>query len=86
MKYTRWLGGEYDEAAARRLRLAGYPRLLSSLLSARGVSTPEEAAALLDRERELAYSPYLMKDMDKAVARIQQALAEGEKIAAPGGL
>lgn len=84
MKYARWRGGGYDEAAAQRLYAAGYPRLLSALLSARGVTTPEGAAAQLDRERELAYSPYLMKDMDKAVARIRRAIADGERMAVFG--
>ena len=84
MKYARWRGGGYDEAAAHRLYAAGYPRLLSALLSARGVTTPEGAAAQLDRERELAYSPYLMKDMDKAVARIRRAVADGERMAVFG--
>jgi len=84
MKYARWQGGGYDEAAAERLYRAGYPRLLSSILSARGVSTPEAAAALLDRDRNLTYSPYLMKDMEKAVTRIRRAIAEGEKIAVFG--
>ena len=84
MKYARWTGGDYDEAAARSLRDAGYPALLASLLSARGVSSPEEAALLLDRERELSHSPYLMKDMDKAAARIRRALADGERMAVFG--
>ena len=58
--------------------------LLSQLLSVRGVSSPEEAALLLDRERELSHSPYLMKDMDRAAARIRRALADGERIAVFG--
>lgn len=84
MKYARWTGGDYDEPAARSLREAGYPALLAALLSARGVSSPEEAALLLERERELSHSPYLMKDMDKAAARIRRALAEGERMAVFG--
>ena len=32
MKYARWNGGDYDEAAADRLCAAGYPRLLSAVL------------------------------------------------------
>ena len=51
--------------------------LLSQLLSVRGVSSPEEAALLLDRERELSHSPYLMKDMDRAADHIRRALADG---------
>ena len=84
MKYARWTGGDCDEAAAQSLCVAGYPMLLSQLLSVRGVSSPEEAALLLDRERELSHSPYLMKDMDRAADRIRRALADGERIAVFG--
>ena len=84
MKYAKWTGGGCDEAAAARLLAAGYPHLLSLLLSARGVASPEEAALLLDREQRLTCPPLLMKDMDKAVARIHRALAEGERIAVFG--
>ena len=84
MKYAKWTGGGCDEAAAARLLAAGYPPLLSLRLSARGVASPEEAALLLDREQRLTCPPLLMKDMDKAVARIHRALAEGERIAVFG--
>ena len=84
MKYARWTGGGYDEAAAAALRAAGYPELLSQLLSARGVASPEEAALRLEWERKLSHSPLLMKDMDKAVARIRRALADGERMAVFG--
>ena len=84
MKYARWTGGGYDETAAGALSAAGYPPLLSAVLSARGVRAPEEAAVLLERERELSHSPFLMTDMDKAVERIRRALADGERIAVFG--
>ena len=84
MRYARWTGGDYDEAAAGRLRAAGYPALLSAVLAAREVSTPEESAVFLERERSLSHSPMLMKDMDRAVERISRALAAGEKMAVFG--
>ena len=84
MKYVQWKGGDFDEAAADRLRAAGYPALLSAVLAARGVSTPAESALVLERERTLTHSPLLMKDMDKAVDRISRALAQGERIAVFG--
>ena len=84
MKYARWTAGEYDEAAAARLREAGYPELLSAVLAARGAATPEEGEAFLEREQNLSHSPLLMKDMDKAVARIRRALADRECIAVFG--
>ena len=57
MKYARWTAGEYDEAAAARLREAGYPELLSAVLAARGAATPEEGEAFLEREQNLSHSP-----------------------------
>ena len=36
------------------------------------------------REDKLTISPFLMRDMDKAAARVQQAIANGEKIAVFG--
>ena len=84
MKYERWLIPETDDAAVEALMDAGYPYLVSTVLASRGVVTPEQAAAHLDRERSLVYSPFLMRDMDKAVARIDRALADGETIAVFG--
>jgi len=84
MKYAKWNGGSYDAAAAARLREAGYPGLLSSVLASRGVARAEEAAELLEREHRLTHSPLLMKDMDRAVERISRAIADREKIAVFG--
>ena len=80
----RWTSGGRDEAALERLREAGYPRLLSAVLASRGVGTPEEAALFLDRDRSLSWSPMRMRDMDRAVARIETAIAAGERIAVFG--
>lgn len=57
MKYERWLIPETDDAAVEALMDAGYPYLVSTVLASRGVVTPEQAAAHLDRERSLVYSP-----------------------------
>ena len=84
MKFEKWIVGDGDADAAGRLRGAGYPGLLSSVLAARGVGAPEEAALFLERERCLTHSPLLMKDMDRAVARIQRAIAGGERVAVFG--
>ena len=84
MKYRRWnIAPEKPEAQAR-LQAAGYPYLVSAVLAARGVESPEQAAAFLEREDKLTLSPFLMKDMDKAAARLQAALARQERIAVFG--
>ena len=84
MKYRKWNIGEADRTTVDTLQSAGYSGLLASVLAARGVRTPEEAAEKLDRERKLTFSPLLMKDMDRAAARIQQAVSGGETVAVFG--
>ena len=84
MKYQQWSIPGLPAQAVDRLTGAGYPYLVSSVLASRGVTTPEEAAAFLERDRELPYSPFLMKDMDRAAGRVNRALADGERIAVFG--
>ena len=84
VRFSKWhIAPEKPEAQAR-LRAAGYPYLVAAVLSARGIETPEQAAAFLEREDKLTISPFLMRDMDKAAARVQQAIANGERIAVFG--
>ncbi len=81
MKFQKWNIGTAAPQDVDLLQSAGYPYLLSTVLAARGITTAEAAAEALDRERNLTLSPMLMRDMDKAVARIQQAINDGETIA-----
>ena len=84
MKFKKWNIGSPKAEDVALLRSAGYPYLLSTVLAARGVSSAEGAAEFLDRERKLTISPMLMRDMDKAVGRIQRAISDGETIAVFG--
>ena len=84
MKYQKWHIGTASEQDTALLKEAGYPSLLATVLAARGITTSEAAAEALERETSLTISPMLMRDMDKAVARIQQALANDETIAVFG--
>lgn len=84
MKYERWLLPELPEERVETLMDAGYPYLVSSVLVSRGTETAEQAAEALESEATLTNAPLLMKDMDKAVARINRALADGEKLAVFG--
>ena len=81
MKFPVWHVAQADCAAAERLMDAGYPYLVSGVLASRGVNCPEQATEYLTQETTLTHSPFLMKDMDKAAARIDRALSDGEKIA-----
>jgi len=57
----------------------GVEKAIATLLAQRGIETFEEAKFFRPSLKDL-HDPFLMKDMDKAVARIEQALAEGENI------
>lgn len=54
--------------------------LIATLLVQRGIETFEEARQFFRPSLEDLHNPYLMKDMDKAVSRIEKAIAEGENI------
>ena len=84
MKFSKWHIAPAEEADIRRLGEAGYPQLVSQVLAARGISTAEEAAAFLERGRDLTCSPFLMKDMDRAVECISRAIRQGRRMAVFG--
>ena len=54
--------------------------LIATLLIQRGVETFEKARTFFRPSLDDLHNPYLMKDMDKAVARIEKAIANGENI------
>jgi len=58
----------------------GIPILLAQLLINREVTTVDEARQFIQCSLEDLHDPFLMKDMDKAVARIKLAIEKGEKI------
>ena len=62
-----------------------YPELLRTLLQNRGITDAEEAEQFLkpDYERDL-HDPFLLKDMDRSVERIQRAMQDDERIVVYG--
>ena len=54
--------------------------LIATLLIQRGIKNFEEARAFFRPDLSDLHNPYLMKDMDKAVARIEKAIHDGENI------
>ncbi len=54
--------------------------VLANLLTQRKISTFDQAKAFFRPEIDQLYDPFLMSDMEKAVVRIEQALANKEKI------
>ena len=84
MNYSKWKIEEYQTDKLKMFTDAGYPVLLAAMLSVRGIGSVEEAKSFLDGGAELLCDPILMKDMDKAVARIKRALSERETVAVYG--
>src|SRR5690606_17646495 len=56
------------------------PRPLATILAQRGVDSFEKAKNFFRPDLKSLYNPYLMKDMDKAVARILKAIESEENI------
>ncbi len=83
MKYGSWNVGICAPEDRARLEAAGASPLEAAALCGRGIRDPEEAAALLRTDAPLA-DPFLLTDMDKAVARLRLALERGERIAVYG--
>lgn len=54
--------------------------LIATLLLQRGIETFEQARQFFRPKLEDLHDPYLMKDMDKAVARIEKAIEKQENI------
>ena len=70
-----------DQTAVRELSSElGVDPVLASLLVQRGVTTFEGARAFFRPSLEKLHDPFLMKDMDKAVGRVERAIDRGEKI------
>jgi len=58
----------------------GIDSVLASLLVQRGIRDFEQARTFFRPQMEGLHNPFLMKDMDKAILRIRQAMDNGEKV------
>ena len=79
---TRWIiAKDVDKQVVRSLSESlGIDEILANLLVQRGITTYEEAKNFFRPSLEHLHDPFLMKDMDKAVDRLQKAMTNGEKI------
>ena len=82
MKEKRWkLRQDYEIEDVERLAgELGVDRVIATLLVERGVRTFEEARRFFRPSLEHLHDPFLMKDMEKAVERIERALRAKERI------
>ena len=81
-KERKWiLKSSADPANVQQLSAElGIDPVLATLLVQRGIKTFEQARSFFRPNLANIHDPFLMKDMDKAVERLQKAVLEGEKI------
>lgn len=81
MGEKRWRINHYaDEKAAALFKELKIHPTLCAILVQRGIETFDQAKAFFRPQLTDLHDPFLMKDMQKAVDRILQAFAVGEKI------
>lgn len=81
MKMKKWVTAAPDLEAARSLSEAcGFSPLAAVALCARGVDTMEKAQAFLATGAGGLHDPMRLRDMDKAVAAIREAVRQRQKI------
>ena len=73
-----------DIPVPEQLLRAGYTPLLASVLAARGITDAKAAAAFLQADASQLGDPWLLPDMDRAVARLRLAVERGERVAVYG--
>ncbi len=82
MKEKRWIiRKDYDLETVEKLAASlGVDKIIATLLVERGVKTFEEARRFFRPGLDQINDPFLMKGMDKAIDRINEAIAKQERI------
>lgn len=81
MKTARWQLTPTNESLAHRLETElGVAPLIANLLAQRGIDSAESARQFFKPSIADLHNPFLMQDMDLAVARLDQALQRGERM------
>ena len=84
MKYQQWNIAQRSQETCQTMERQGVPFLVAATLCARGMTDLNQVKALLSSGEDQLQDPFLLKDMDLAVARIGRALRNGEKMAVYG--
>jgi single-stranded-DNA-specific exonuclease len=85
MSHSRWqMPPLLPEAQVSTISGKYIPTLVAQLLCNRGITDPAQIEGFLAADERLLNDPFLLPDMDRAVARIYRALLSGEAIAIYG--
>ncbi len=76
--------GHSPEEGAALARALGAPEVIGQVLLNRGLRDPAAAQRFVEPRLEDLHSPFRLRGMDRAVARIEQALARRERILVHG--
>ena len=81
MNNREWLVRQTDEELSRRVASECnlFP-LTAKILVNRGLTEKEEIKKFLERDTMPLYDPFLLPDMDKAAARINEAIEKKERV------
>lgn len=82
MSHSRWKLP--PRPPAEQLSRTDLPPLLAQLLYNRGITDPAQIDPFLAADERLLNDPFLLPDMEKAIARVYRALLSGETIAIYG--
>lgn len=81
MEYKWEIKSDFDQAEVDKLaNEISISNVLAKLLVVRGIKTFEEAKTYFRPAIDELHDPFLMKDMNKAVDRIEEAFGSGEKL------
>ncbi|MGK0289329.1 MAG: single-stranded-DNA-specific exonuclease [bacterium] len=82
-KTNHWIGPKIpreNDTAIQLTRKLGLHPLTAQLLTGKGISNVDEAYHFLHPSSQSLHNPYLLKDMEKAVSCLVQAILNREKI------
>ena len=81
-KECKWVIKEASDAekVERLSTEVGIDKVLADLLVKRGIETFEQSRAFFRPDLNNLHDPFLMRDMDKAVERLHEAIVNNEKI------
>ncbi len=71
---------EHGKVIALAKELNNQNRKLVNILVKRGIDSFEKAKEFFRPSKDFLHNPFLMKDMDKAVERLEKAISDNEKI------
>lgn len=82
MKEKRWkIRKDYElEVVDKLAESLGVDKIIATLLVERGITTFEEARRFFRPSLDQLHDPFLIKDMDRAISRINEALEKKERI------